>query len=329
MPSITNVGGSLTSAVALTLIAWAVRFVRARNSRKQDERDLHKQLGRYHASLSVPALQLLVQTDPIPHIVVDIRDKHSTQQQPLPPQYDQALAIPVNQIQHALQSAPAWSACTSNRLPYPEAEQTLVFIGESDKQMLQAATHAARHGFSRTATLTGGVQALQDANIQLAEKRFINRDAVAAVLGHVDAGCPPQEALVLDIRRHDERSMYGSIPGTVHVPAHQLPMAFQMEPDSWEDTFHFPQPSNADWVIMQCRTNKRATWAAQLAADAGLTNCLIYKQGVYGWRLQPEVKVYSSYEVGDAPPEPEHIDLDDVDPAAARAELIHLGIIPA
>lgn len=52
-------------------------------------------------------------------------------------------------------------------------------------------------------------------------------------------------------------------------------------------------------------------------------------QGVYGWRLQPEVKVYSSYEVGDAPPEPEHVDLDDVDPAAARAELMHLGIIPA
>ncbi len=50
-----------------------------------------------------------------------------------------------------------------------------------------------------------------------AEKRFINRDAVAAVLGHVDAGCPPQEALVLDIRRHDERSMYGSIPG-MHCP---------------------------------------------------------------------------------------------------------------
>lgn len=29
---------------------------------------------------------------------------------------------------------------------------------------------------------------------------------------------------------------------------------------------------------MQCRTNKRATWAAQLAADAGLEHCLIYKQ---------------------------------------------------
>ena len=55
-------------------------------------------------------------------------------------------------------------------------------------------------------------------------------------------------------------------------------MAFQMEPDSWEDAFNFPQPSGNDWVIMQCRTNKRASWAAQLAADAGLTNCLIYKQ---------------------------------------------------
>lgn len=60
MPSITNVGGSLTSAVALTLIAWAVRFVRARNSRKQDEKELHKQLGRFHASISAAALQLLV-----------------------------------------------------------------------------------------------------------------------------------------------------------------------------------------------------------------------------------------------------------------------------
>lgn len=60
MPSITNVGGSLTSAVALTLIAWAVRFVRARNSRKQDEKELHKHLGRFHASISAAALQLLV-----------------------------------------------------------------------------------------------------------------------------------------------------------------------------------------------------------------------------------------------------------------------------
>ena len=46
-----------------------------------------------------------------------------------------------------------------------------------------------------------------------AEQNFINRDAVAGILGHVDVGCLPQQALVLDIRRHDERTLYGSIPG--------------------------------------------------------------------------------------------------------------------
>ena len=40
----------------------------------------------------------------------------------------------------------------------------------------------------------------------------INRDAVAAVLGRVDAG-PVQQAVVIDVRRHDELSLYGSIPG--------------------------------------------------------------------------------------------------------------------
>ena len=40
----------------------------------------------------------------------------------------------------------------------------------------------------------------------------INRDAVAAVLRQVDAG-PVQQAVVIDVRRHDELSLYGSIPG--------------------------------------------------------------------------------------------------------------------
>ena len=66
---------------------------------------------------------------------------------------------------------------------------------------------------------------IHTANLLQAEQQFINRDAVAAVLGHVDVGCPPQQAVVLDIRRHDERALYGSIPGMnqgcmVHI---QLP----------------------------------------------------------------------------------------------------------
>lgn len=327
MPSITNVGGSLTSAVALTLIAWAVRFVRARNSSKQDEKELQKQLGRYHAGISATALQMLVKTDPIPHTVIDVRDKHLAEQDILPSQLGNVVPIPVNQIHHALQSPQSWSLYVKSAATYPGAEHTLVFVGDNEKAMVQAATQATKHGFARTATLAGGLQALNSMESQKVEPKFINRDAVAGVLGHVDAGCPPQQAVVLDIRRHDERALYGSIPGTVHLPAHQLPAALQMAPQAWQEAFHFPRPSSEDWVIMQCRTNKRAAWAAQLAADAGLQRCLVYKQGVYGWRLQPEVKVYSSYEKGDPPPEPETVEIEAVDASAATNELIKLGII--
>lgn len=42
----------------------------------------------------------------------------------------------------------------------------------------------------------------------------INRDAVAAVLEQVDAG-PMPRTVVIDVRRHDELALYGSIPGII------------------------------------------------------------------------------------------------------------------
>lgn len=68
MPSITNVGGSLTSAIALTLLAWAVRFFRkAAQQRKHGIRapadaKQPQKLGRYFCSLSPAALRMLVMT---------------------------------------------------------------------------------------------------------------------------------------------------------------------------------------------------------------------------------------------------------------------------
>ena len=55
------------------------------------------------------------------------------------------------------------------------------------------------------------------------------------------------------------------------------------------------------------------------------TNLLL--QGAYGWRLQPEVKVYGSYEKGDCPPEPESVEIEAVDAVAARNELTKIGIL--
>lgn len=64
MPSISNAGGSLTSAIVLTLLAWGVRWLRAElNKKKRDEtskEDSCSRLGRFYARLSPASLRMLV-----------------------------------------------------------------------------------------------------------------------------------------------------------------------------------------------------------------------------------------------------------------------------
>lgn len=58
----------------------------------------------------------------------------------------------------------------------------------------------------------------------------------------------------------------------------ELPAALQLAPGAWQDKYHFPKPGPGTPVVMQCRTNRRASWAAQLAHDAGLGSVFVYKQ---------------------------------------------------
>ena len=59
--------------------------------------------------------------------------------------------------------------------------------------------------------------------------------------------------------------------------------------------------------------------------DAGWTNFYVYKQGTYGWRLSDSVKVYTSYNEGETPPEPEDVVIESVDEDAALAEIQSCG----
>jgi len=74
------------------------------------------------------------------------------------------------------------------------------------------------------------------------------------------------------------------------------------------------------------RTNTRAAWAAQLAQDMGLRRCLVYRQGVYGWRLDQSVQAYKGYKVLDPPPEPEALQLESIDVQRGLRELQALGL---
>lgn len=74
------------------------------------------------------------------------------------------------------------------------------------------------------------------------------------------------------------------------------------------------------------RTNTRSGWAAQVAQDAGLQHCLVLRQGVCGWRLDPAVKPYRGYRLQDVPPEAEAFVVEPLNAEAGRAELAQLGI---
>ena len=74
------------------------------------------------------------------------------------------------------------------------------------------------------------------------------------------------------------------------------------------------------------RTHTRAAWAAQLAQDAGLARCLVFRGGACGWRGDPSVRAYRGYRLLD-PPEPEPARVDPFDAAAGAAELAALGIV--
>lgn len=74
----------------------------------------------------------------------------------------------------------------------------------------------------RTAVIAGGLASFNDHSSSqhnsLAATPCIHRDALALLLGRLESDVAVPRCTVLDVRRHDERTLYGSINGTLHVP---------------------------------------------------------------------------------------------------------------
>ena len=158
MPLFQQVGGSLTTAAALTLLAWGVRLLRKKYNRgllPYLNDSSQRQVGRFFCTLSPAALRMLVsaverwlhaasarpaqplqaycyaadlyvvliapaysvgeapnlnrnqtlqvETDPIPHLVIDVRSAEAIQARPLPRELSlTALQLPLEAIEGAL-----------------------------------------------------------------------------------------------------------------------------------------------------------------------------------------------------------------------------------
>lgn len=109
----------------------------------------------------------------------------------------------------------------------------------------------------------------------------LSRDALLLLLEYGLAQGAPLVTLI-DVRRHDERSLYGSIRGSVHLPVEQLPKALLTPAEDWLRAFHFRKPGADEVVVVYSRAQERAALAKQLFNDAGLHRCLVLGDGVMG-----------------------------------------------
>jgi hypothetical protein len=120
----------------------------------------------------------------------------------------------------ALSSPGAWEERFHGISP-PFPHFMLIFVGGGEGEQLCAAAAAAAHGFQCTMVLEGALAEFSRGVQAQPHLTFINRDAVALLLGSAGAESlqrPLPPVRLLDVRRSDERALYGSIHGSMHIP---------------------------------------------------------------------------------------------------------------
>lgn len=111
---------------------------------------------------------------------------------------------------------------------------------------------------------------------ELIEPRYISTDAVAHLISLKSVSCDLKAPILVDVRRHDERALFGCIQGSVHVPVEQLALVVQEPPATFEAVAGTPSWSKDELLIFHSRENLRACWAAQIVVDQGeCDTCLL------------------------------------------------------
>eukprot|EP00250_Pteridium_aquilinum_P019439 c24431_g1_i2 orf=122-1000(-) len=209
----------------------------------------------------------------------------------------------------------------------------IVFLSTKGRRAQRAAFTAAELGYNACCVLSGGISEFYapSRNEELSPPAFLSRDAVAVLLQNkkqkVSGTTGSTNPYLVDVRRYDERALYGHIQNSVHVPVNEWPKALAMEPLDWQRSYGDPKFDKEDVLILYCRTNNRSAWAAQAALDAGVKRCFVCRGGAVGWHLDPSVLPYDGYALGQPPPEPHRFEVESVNYAAAEQELQQLGLM--
>ncbi|CAD7705438.1 unnamed protein product [Ostreobium quekettii] len=331
MPSVVpNVGGSLTGILCLVVTVWVVRIWRKRKAATVATEDGAER--QKFGKLSASTLVMLIEDDPVPHLVVDVRGPE--ERTALPEVLGRAsgglLRAQVCELRGLFQRRSSSDLTQKNFtevLPgkkAPRRDDLVVFVCETGEDSVKAVEEMEAMGYSCAVYLDGGLASLRRQTIQPARLKYISRHAVAVLLNFVETP-PPLDAQFIDVRRADEHTIFGTIEGSKFLNVNELPKALRLDFNEFKSKYGFPKPKRDDVIVLNCRTNRRAKWGAALCGEAGLQRAYVHRQGVHGWHFHPGVKMYDSYYQGDEIPKPRPFQIERPDVDAAWRELEDLG----
>lgn len=167
---IQNVGGSLTFLLQIALLAWGIRQLRSVLARRRQDNALGT--GRrvnvmpyrpveppLFAHLSPMAVKKLVELDPVPHHLIDVRHPDATRMEPK--LFESVINIPETDLRACLQlSAIEWRAKFPSAKK-PGREDLIVFLSNRGKRAQRVAAAAADLGYNGCCVLKGGTHALR------------------------------------------------------------------------------------------------------------------------------------------------------------------------
>ena len=164
----------------------------------------------------------------MPHVLIDVRPTEGSSTDVLTKRL-QMIHAPLDELAGILRNRNSvW--LTRFGTEVPGLRTTLVFISTHGHSASQAASLATSLGFSRCAVIEGGLAAAtplappvdRERPLLASNSAALGRDAVLLLL---ESGSAQGKMLItlLDVRRHDERAMYGAIHGSVNIPIDALP----------------------------------------------------------------------------------------------------------
>ena len=167
------------------------------------------------------------------------------------------------------------AACHELQSLRTAAREILGLRMQDDATRLATAAQASRINNPRCVHVTppGPSRATPDPTL-------ITRDAVSHLMHLRGLSTIPQNPFLLDVRRRDEVTLFGSFPEAKHVPLLDLIFALAAPSEhEFEDVTGFERPERGQLLVFCSRVRKRAELAACVALDHG-TCCTWFERAL-------------------------------------------------